>query len=66
MSPTVGHVQKARSTGRCRRRVDCMPRQHPATFAKVDVAHQAALKRAFDVQLLHGAMLDHGHTGFLG
>ena len=38
-------------------------RQHARDLAQVDVAHQAALRRAFDVQLLHGAMLDHGHTG---
>jgi hypothetical protein len=39
--------------------------QHAHNLAEVDVAHQPALQRALDMQLLHRTMLDHGHAGFL-
>ena len=41
-------------------------RQHARHAAQVDIAHQAALERSLDVQLLNCTVLHHGHTGFLG
>ena len=41
-------------------------RQNPRDFAKVNVAHQAALECSFDVQLLHRTKFDHCDPGFLG
>ena len=39
--------------------------QHARDLAEVDVADQAALERALDVQLLHGAVLDDRDARFL-
>ncbi len=64
--PHVGHVQKGRALQADVDEGGLHARQHARDLAQVDVAHQATLQGAFDVQLLHGAMLDHGHTGFLG
>jgi hypothetical protein len=41
------------------------PGQHTRDLADIDVADPAALERAFDVQLLHCAVLDHGDARFL-
>ena len=40
--------------------------QDASDLADVDVADPAALELALDVQLLHGAALDHGDARFLG
>jgi hypothetical protein len=61
----VGHVQEG---GALQADVDegaLHARQHAHHLAQVDVAHQAALERALDVQLLHRAVLDDGHARFL-
>ena len=39
------------------------PRQHPAYPAFVDIAHQSATLGAFDDDLLHHAVFDHGNPG---
>jgi hypothetical protein len=39
--------------------------QHAADAAEVDVADDAAARVALDVQLLHGALLGHGHPRLL-
>ena len=41
-------------------------REHANHFTQIDIAHQAALKRAFNLKLLHGALLHHRHARFLG
>ena len=40
-------------------------RQYPADTTEIDVADQAALAVALDVQFLHLAEIDHGDPGFL-
>jgi hypothetical protein len=63
--PQVGHVQEGRALQADVDEGRLHARQHARHLAQVDVAHQAALQRALDVQLLHGAQLDDGHAGFL-
>jgi hypothetical protein len=61
----VGHVEER---GAIQPDVDegaLHARQHACHLAQVDVADQAALERALDVQLLHRAVLDDGHARFL-
>ncbi len=40
-------------------------RQHPADTAEIDVANQAALAVALNMQLLHLAEIDHSNPGLL-
>jgi hypothetical protein len=64
--PHIGHMQEG---GALQPDVDegrLHARQHARHLAQVDIAHQAALERAFDVQLLHRAVFDHRDPGFLG
>jgi hypothetical protein len=61
----VGHVQEG---GALQPDVDegaLHARQHAHHLAQVDVADQAALERALDVQLLHRAVLDDGDARLL-
>lgn len=63
--PHIGHMQEG---GTLQANVDkgrLHARQHTRDFAQIDIAHQATLQRAFDVQLLHSALLYHSHTRFL-
>ena len=64
--PNVGHMQKRRALEPNVNKRRLHARQHPRHLAQIDVAHQAALKRALHVQLLHRAVLHNGHAGFLG
>ena len=62
----VGHMQER---GTLKANVDerrLHAGQHTRHFAQVHIAHQAALERALDVQLLHRTSLDHRNAGFLG
>ncbi|OQC01913.1 MAG: hypothetical protein BWX79_02862 [Alphaproteobacteria bacterium ADurb.Bin100] len=64
-SHEIGHVQEG---GALQPDIDegrLHAGQHAHNLAEVDVAHQPALQRALDMQLLHRTMLDHGHAGFL-
>ena len=63
--PDVGHVQKGCTLQANVNEGRLHARQHARDLAQVNVAYQAALERAFDVELLHGAMLDDGHAGLL-
>ena len=61
----VGHMQKG---GALEPDVDegrLHARQDSRDAPRVDVADQAALQRAFDVQFLHGAVFDDGHARLL-
>jgi hypothetical protein len=63
--PDVGHVQER---GALQADVDegrLHAGQHARHLAQVHVADQSALERAFDVQLLHRAVLDDRHPRFL-
>ena len=40
-------------------------RQHPRHLAQVDIANQATLQRALNLQFLHRPLLNHGNPGFL-
>jgi len=64
--PDIGHMQKRRALQPNVDERRLHARQHARHLAEVDVADQAALERALDVQLLHGAVLDHGHARLLG
>ena len=63
--PDVGHVQEGRALQADVDEGRLHAGQHAHHLAEVDVAHQAALERAFDVQLLHGAILDDGDARLL-
>ena len=62
----VGHVQEGRPLQPDVDEGRLHAGQHAHDLAGVNVAHQATLQRALDVQFLHGPALDDGHAGFLG
>jgi hypothetical protein len=61
----VGHVQEGRAFQADVDEGALHARQHAHHLAQVDVAHQAALQRALDVQFLHGAVFDDRHPRLL-
>lgn len=63
--PHIGHMQKRRALQTDVDKGRLHARQHARDLAQIDVAHQAPLQRALDVQLLHGAVLHHGHARLL-
>jgi hypothetical protein len=63
---TIGHVQEGRALQADVDEGRLHAGQHARDLAQVDIADQAALQRAFDVQFLHRAVLDHGDPGLLG
>ena len=64
--PHIGHMQERRALQTDVDEGRLHARQHARNLPQIHIAHQAALERAFEVQLLHGAMLHHGNAGFLG
>ncbi len=64
--PHIGHMQKGSLVQTDVDESRLHARQDPGHFAQVHIAHQTALQRAFDVQLLHGTKFDHRDPGFLG
>ena len=63
--PQIAHVQEGRALQPDVDEGRLHARQHARHLAKVDVADQATLQRALDVQLLHRAAFDDGHARFL-
>ena len=61
----IRHMQKSRAVQPNINKSRLHARQHAGDLAKVDVANQPALQRAFYLQLLQCAVLHHGHPGFL-
>ena len=61
----VGHVQEGRALEPDVDEGALHARQHARHLAQVDVADQAALERALEVELLQRAVLDHGHARLL-
>ena len=62
----IGYVQKCSTLQTDVNEGRLHARQHPRDFAEVHITHQAALKAALDVQLLHRASFHDGHTRLLG
>ena len=61
----VGHVQEGSALQADVDEGRLHAGQHPRHLAQVDVADDAPLQRALDVQLLDGAVLDDGHPRLL-
>ena len=64
--PDVGDVQKRRALQAHLHERRLHPGEHARDLAHVDVADQAAARRAFDVQLLRHAVRHHGDACLLG
>ncbi len=65
VAPDVGDVQERRAVQPDLDEGRLHSRQHPAYFAEVDVADQAAAADALDVQFLDHALLHHRNPRFL-
>ncbi len=63
--PDVGDVQKRGALQADLDEGRLHAGQHARNAADIDVADQPARGGALDVQLLHDALLEHGHAGFL-
>ena len=63
--PDVGDMQEGRALQADVDEGGLHPGQHALHFADIDVAHQAALAAAFDMQFLHDALLHHRDARFL-
>ena len=64
--PDIGHMQKSRFVQANVDEGRLHARQHSGHFAQEHIAHQAALERALDMQLLHSTQFDHRDPRFLG
>jgi hypothetical protein len=64
--PDIGHMQKSRFVQANVDEGRLHAGQNTGHFAQVHIAHQAALERALDMQLLHRAKFDHRDPRFLG
>ena len=63
--PDISHMQKCRALQADVNEGRLHPRQDPGHLAKIHIADQAALKRAFNMQFLHGPVFHHRHAGFM-
>src|SRR5690606_28136095 len=63
--PDVGHMQEGRALESDVDEGRLHARKYAHDAAEIDVSDDAAVGRAFDVQLLHHTLLGDGHTRFL-
>ena len=61
----IGHMQEGGAVQTNVNKSGLHARQHAGNFAQVDVADQATLQRALQVDFLHRPLFHHRHAGFL-
>ena len=61
----IGHMQKSGAVQSDIDKCRLHARKHTHHLTQVHIAHQTALKRAFNLQFLHRAVFNHGNPRFL-